>query len=215
MQEFLRLCQNEDIDCKEFSDFYNQNKHNIPIQNESFVNECLLACCENKNHARMYWIYFTMVANSKNHKTNLQPPHPHVRYDLKNEMFIYMLKLCCEIGNENYFKQMEQRLWSLGDLDATTIKNCYDIAFKNKHFHILILLSKWYPEYVRIFPNFNHYYDFYFTTRTNIQSIYKEQKQKKQLFLLWLTSTHSPNINCFLYQLPREISRYLIEQFVD
>lgn len=42
----------------------------------------------------------------------------------------------------------------------------------------------------------------------------KEAHFQERLLPLWLISTNSPNKNCLLYQLPRDISRYIVEQFI-
>jgi hypothetical protein len=42
----------------------------------------------------------------------------------------------------------------------------------------------------------------------------KQLRFQERLLPLWLISSNSPNKNCLLYQLPREISRYIIGQFI-
>jgi hypothetical protein len=42
----------------------------------------------------------------------------------------------------------------------------------------------------------------------------KEARFQERLLPLWLSSNNSPNKNCLLYQLPRDISRYIVEKFI-
>ena len=42
----------------------------------------------------------------------------------------------------------------------------------------------------------------------------KEVRWEQIKYLVWLSSSHSPNANCMLYKLPNDISRYIIQNFI-
>lgn len=207
-QEFLRLCHQPYVEQIEFSMFFNENRQNIPL-NCAFMNKCLLACCQNENYTEMYWIYYA-------YHTGLTIPPRYLNDEIDHQMYSYMMELCCAIGNDFYLKRIRQQIFWPEKLLIPTIRRCYNLAFTNKQYHILFILAIYYPNYVHVYSNFNYKFDYYFSaTHEDIQTIEKKEKRKKQLFLLWISSNHSPNKNCLLHQLPNEISRYIIEQLVD
>ena len=80
-------------------------------------------------------------------------------------------------------------------------------AVTNCHYDIINLLQQTKPEtYVYIQRKYS----------TDLHYIRSEReiRLQRQLIPLWLTSSNSPNKNCLLYQLPRDISRYIIQQFI-
>jgi hypothetical protein len=58
------------------------------------------------------------------------------------------------------------------------------------------------------YPGYNSYQIKYYELTD------QEDRFQERLIPLWLISSNSPNKDCILYQLPREISRYIIEQFI-
>jgi hypothetical protein len=210
-QEFFNLCKNPNVKKDELIIFYHTN-NKFHIFNQSLANLCLIACCENDNMEQMLWIYITFIISGPEKEKLF-----HCKY-VRLTMQRYIFVLCCEIGNVNCLQKLTQKMKTC-KLKINELKTCYDIALQNNYIEILLMLSKWFSYNIFVFPNFHHHYDFYFfdnfARNKNICFMKKKQKQRKQLFLLWLTSSNSPNTNCLLYQLPRDISKYIIEQFVD
>ena len=210
-QEFLHLCQQPDVKKYQLIGFYLKNCNDDHIFDLSLIHLCLLACCENDNKEEMLWIYETFLSTKPN-KYEIQ-----WNCDTESQMQKYMFILCCSMRNTNCLRKIKSGVFFI--LKIVELESCYHNAIQNNDVEILSLLSKWYPYYIHVFPNFNHQYNYYFIKFDNskqlINQMRKQEKRKKQLFLLWITSNYSPNKDCFLYQLPREISRYLIQQFVD
>ena len=60
----------------------------------------------------------------------------------------------------------------------------------------------------------DRYSSYYIRTKDYYIRTKEEARWQKIKYLVWLSSTQSPNVNCIFYKLPNDISRYIIQNFL-
>jgi hypothetical protein len=149
----------------------------------------------------------------------------------------YLFSEVCTKGHKSMIQ------WFLTTFPETInqIEQEFEQACLNNQIFIAKLLFQLKPSVVQSLSNndhfiwkkavFNCYYDiidfiqqtkpevYVYIRRKNLSNLHyirseKEIRLQKQLIPLWLTCSNSPNKNSIWYQLPRDISRYIIQQFI-
>jgi hypothetical protein len=205
-QQFLALCKSPN---NGLYLFFFENKCYL-INDRPFANKCLVVLCQNNFHQSIHWIFHYLIVLNEDEKKYLEYHYGHS----DPPVWYYLLVFCCENKRTiTLFKKLCKKLNYIDNINKFIIEYCFPCALKHNNIPILKSMVKLFPHHIDCYPNF-HFGENYYNCK-NIHHALKTQHVEKQLFLLWITSSNSPNKNCLLHQLPRDISRYIIEQFVD
>ena len=128
---------------------------------------------------------------------------PQIDISAKNE---FSFRWACANG---YLKTVK---WLLKLRPQINISMSDDFVFKAGCFNGHLEVGKWIQTlkpylYVINYTADGKYRSYYIRTK-------KEARWEQIKYLVWLSSSQSPNANCLLYKLPNDISRYIIQNFI-
>jgi hypothetical protein len=131
-----------------------------------------------------------------------------------NDYFDYILYLCCTHNCAKSFKWLFNEILLYNKIPKRLINyyfslnELFEMACDNGFIKIAEFIKSLFPSKYVIGPNnFDGSYDYQIRTK-------KEIHFQSKLFLLWLSSSVSPDNNNIFYKIPHDVSRYIIEVFV-
>jgi hypothetical protein len=215
-QEYFELCKKNDGVFNKTHAYFEKNKYYLEFD-QHFANQCLIACIQADNWNDFYDVFTDLIVlyNYCEIQQCLREAHD---YQWTGCTYIhdiplhYILHITCLEGYQSLFQKVCQKIHKH---IPRVIERCFFIALENKFSKILTNLAKKFPQQVYIVSDFNRETIYYYTRKKEeIQKINRKKRQINQMFLLWLISSNSPKQDCIWYQLPHDISRYIIQQFI-
>ena len=128
---------------------------------------------------------------------------PQINISAQNE---YAFRGACSNGHLNIAK------WLLEIRPQINISAQNEYAFRYACLHEHLKVAEWLQTlnpylYVINYNSDGKYAGYYIRTK-------EEARWQQTKYLVWLSSTQSPNVNSVFYKLPFDISRYIIQNFI-
>ena len=220
-QEYLKLCKTKDNVFNKTHAYFKENKYYL-YSHRDFANQCLIACIQSDNWNDFYHVFDDLIILCNDCDVEKCLKEKHLGQTQRwsgfqdndyNIPLHYMLYLTCKMEYKHSLQKICQRMKKLGfKCIPSVIQCCFRVAKYNRFENILIELATYFSKLVHVICDLNGHKFFYYTEiKENIQQI---QRQFNQLFMLWLISDNSPKQDSIWFQLPRDISRYIIQQFI-